>query len=842
MKRFSRIFVVFFASIYSYGIFANLTSPEQYFPSYQADKHLRFDQIANYLNYVDKSTAKSKLIQFGWSEEGRPLYLLAVSSKKNIENLDEIRIRHEQLSNPYATRLNSHNLPVIVWLSFASHGDEPSGAHAAIKIIHYLLSNNQPEVNNWLNNSVLLFEVVANPDGFDQYANWVSGFYSDYPSSHAQHAKNTQKWPKSRGNHYWFDLNRDWLPQTQAESKARVLEYHKWKPNVLADFHEMQSNQSYFFQPGVKARINPLTPEQNIDLTKDLSNYTARAFDQASKLYYSEENFDDFYIGKGSTYPDLQGGLGILLEQAQSQGQQIQTQNGLLTFAQSVENQMTGITSMIRAANAKRKALIDFQQDFFRNNITLAQKDKVSGYLVQSQYDEHSLEQFLQLMSAHQIKVYPLEQDYQANDQLVFYKNTSYWIPLQQAQYRLIKSIFSRQTEFNDHTFYDVTNWNIALAYGLQHYSIEGRFFGVKAHEQPWDINRHAKTLQKTTNLTENAAGYLLDWRNGKNRFALSEILRNNIKVRVAKAQFKGVTPNGSKSFPAGSVLILRADNTKQAVTQFKNLVSQYNLRAHNLTTAHTPDGPDLGSDKVQLIELPKVATLAAPWVSQSEIGEFWYWLDKKIKLPLTMLADTRHTKWPLNDFTHLYLADGQYQNLTTQQIDQIKTWVDQGGTLIVTKRAAIWASQQQLIKNDYLSERDLSSPFKQNYDYANKESFYSEMRISGTVFKGAIDPTHPLGFGRTTPLVHLFRNDRVVLLETSTPFADVALYDNDPLTAGYVSPENINHIKNTVALTHHKVGSGRVIAFSDNPLFRGYWFDTAKMLTNSLFFAELID
>ncbi|WP_440905792.1 M14 family zinc carboxypeptidase [Catenovulum sp. SX2] len=842
MSRLSRFFVVFLASFFSVTILANVTSPEQYLPNYKADKHLRFSQIADYLNHIDKNSANSKLMQFGWSEEGRPLYLLAVSSKQNIQNLDEIRIRHEQLSNPYATRLNSKNLPAIVWLSFAAHGDEPSGPHAAIKIIHYLISNQQQEVQSWLNNSVLLFEVIANPDGFDRYATWANAFYSQYPSSHAEHAKNTQEWPNARGNHYWFDLNRDWLPQTQVESRARLIEYHKWKPNVLADFHEMQSNQSYFFQPGVQARINPLTPDENISLTKALSDYTARAFDQQNKLFYSEENFDDFYIGKGSTYPDLQGGLGILLEQAQSQGQQIDTNNGLLSFEQTVENQMTGIISMIRAANAKRQALIDFQQDFFRDNIKQAQKDKVSGYLVQAQYDQHSLDEFLRLMAAHQIKVYPLAEDYKANEQTIFYQKTSFWIPVQQAQYRLIKSIFSEQTEFNDHTFYDVTNWNIALAYGLEHHTVEGRFFGVKAHKQPWDINRQQKQLNQIQDFKNDAIGYLIDWRNGNNQNVLAELLRQQVQIRVAKAAFKGVTPTGSQHFPAGSLLVLQADNTQESLQNFKQLISQYNLTVTNLTTAHTPEGPDLGSDKMQLIKLPKVATLAAPWLQQTEVGEFWFWLDKKLKLPLMMLNGAADKKWPLNDFSHLYLADGQYQNLTTSQSEQIKLWVEQGGTLITTKRATVWASQNQLIKNEYLSERDLISPFKQTYDYVDKESFYSEMRISGTVFSGKIDITHPLGFGRNNRELSLFRNDRVVLLESNSAFADVAQYTESPLIAGYVSPENISHIRNSVALTHAKYGKGRVIAFSDNPIFRGYWFETAKMLTNSLFFAELID
>ena len=68
-------------------------------------------------------------------------------------------------------------------------------------------------------------------------------------------------WPRGRTNHYQFDMNRDWLPVQLPESKARIASFHKWLPNILTDHHEMGSNSSFFFQPGIPSRVNPLTPQ-----------------------------------------------------------------------------------------------------------------------------------------------------------------------------------------------------------------------------------------------------------------------------------------------------------------------------------------------------------------------------------------------------------------------------------------------------------------------------------------------------------------------------------------------------------------------------------------------------
>ncbi|WP_143871429.1 M14 family zinc carboxypeptidase [Catenovulum sediminis] len=728
-------------------------------------------------------------------------------------------------------------MPIIIWLSFASHGDEPSGTRAAIDVIHQLLSDNTAETRQWLNDSVILFEVIANPDGYDRFASQANTFYSDFPTANKQHMGRAESWPGGRGNHYWFDLNRDWLPITQIESIARVKEFQRWKPNLLADFHEMQADHSYFFQPGVAERINPLTPERNIELTKTLSDYTARAFDQQQKLFFSEERFDDFYIGKGSTYPDLQGSLGILLEQANSRGQILDTINGKLTFQDTVDNQKLAIWSMLRAANAKREALLSYQEAFFKSAITKAKAHNIKGFLIQEKYNKSKLNAFLQLLNYHAIQAYPLKDDYQSGDHL-FEKAHSYWIPLQQAQFSLIQSIFSRQTSFSDHTFYDVTNWNLALSYGIQYQEVDKGFFGVKPESQAWRASK-----QKNTNVfQQKALAYLIEWHDSKAAPLLAEMLKRKIAVRVTEKDLNAVTPQGSKAFSSGSLLVLAADNSADKLREFKALLQEYNVMHFNLVTGHTPQGPDLGSIHLVPLALPKAAILAGSGVSITEVGEVWFHFDKKLHLPLVMLDKTNPELIDLNHFSHLIMVDGDYQSLPSILAQRIINWVEDGGTLITTKRATLWASQQRLIRNEFLSESDLMSEFNTDQlKYADKDKLLSEMRISGTVFNSQLDSSHPLTFAYYTENLPIFRNDRVMLLNASQPFLDVIKYTDSPLLAGYASKENVKSLRNTTALTAQSKGKGQVIAFTDNPLFRGYWYATERLLTNALYFSHLL-
>jgi murein tripeptide amidase MpaA len=230
----------------------------------------------------------------GYTHEKRPLLLLTITSEKNHQNLDNIRKRHTDKLNVSNYSI-SENDPVVVYLAYSVHGNEPSGTGAALMLLYYLAAAEGTEVENLLNNSVILLDPCLNPDGLHRFATWVNSQRSVTTVTDNNDREFSESWPSSRFNHYWFDLNRDWLWVQHPESQARIKTFQKWKPNVLGDYHEMGTNATYFFQPGIAERTHPLTPEMNQKLTARIAGFHSKALDKIGSLYYSGESFDDFY-------------------------------------------------------------------------------------------------------------------------------------------------------------------------------------------------------------------------------------------------------------------------------------------------------------------------------------------------------------------------------------------------------------------------------------------------------------------------------------------------------------------------------------------------------------------
>ena len=255
----------------------------------------------------------------------------------------------------------------MVYQGFSIHGNEPSGANAGLAYAYYLAAAQGNEIEETLSNVVILMDPSFNPDGLQRFAYWANTNKSINLVADNNEREYHEVWPGGRTNHYWFDMNRDWLPVQLPESRARIETFYKWLPNILTDHHEMGTNSTFFFQPGEPTRVHPLTPQINQELTAEIGTYHAKALDNIGSLYYSEEGYDDYYYGKGSTFPDVNGGIGILFEQASSRGHIQESENGLLTFPFTIRNQFTTALSTIEAAKNMRGKINDYQRQYFQD-------------------------------------------------------------------------------------------------------------------------------------------------------------------------------------------------------------------------------------------------------------------------------------------------------------------------------------------------------------------------------------------------------------------------------------------------------------------------------------------
>ena len=305
----------------------NIPTPKEVIGHEVGEWHITHDKLVEYMKALAKTSDRITIEERGQSFEGRPILLLTITSPENHKNLESIRKRH--IAGTDDASLDVSDDPIVVYQGFSIHGNEPSGSNASLAAAYYLAASLTADTQDLLKNTVILFDPSFNPDGLQRFAYWANTNKSKNINPDPNDREFTEVWPRGRTNHYWFDMNRDWLPVQLPESRARIATFHKWLPNILTDHHEMGTNSTFFFQPGIPSRTNPLTPQMNQDLTKEIGTYHAKALDKIGSQYYSEESFDDFYYGKGSTFPDINGSIGILFEQGSSRGH---AKNQLMEF------------------------------------------------------------------------------------------------------------------------------------------------------------------------------------------------------------------------------------------------------------------------------------------------------------------------------------------------------------------------------------------------------------------------------------------------------------------------------------------------------------------------------
>lgn len=560
--------------------------------------HITHDRLVNYMKAIATAAPdRVKLETMGLSYESRPQVLLIITSKKNHANLEQIRQQHMQLTDPSkSASLNIESMPIVVYIGHSIHGNEPSGANASLLSAYYLAAAQGRQIDELLDNVVILFDPSFNPDGLQRFSTWANQHKSKNLVSDPNSREFNEVWPGGRFNHYWFDLNRDWLPAVHVESQNRLKWFHSWKPNILTDHHEQGSNATFFFQPGVPSRVNPLTPEKNQELTGKLGKFHAAFLDRIGSMYFTKENYDDFYYGKGSTFPDVQGCIGILFEQASSRGHLQETSNGLLSFPATIKNQFVTALSTLEGAKALRKEFLEFQRDFYKQAASRAAAYPVKGYVFGDKNDLGKTFHFAEMLRRQQIEINALPSDFKNTDPMAigFDKNAAYMVSLNQPQHSLIRAIFEKTAEYKDSLFYDITAWTLPLAFGLPYRELTAPFaMGEKVEE--------LKPVKSTIIGGRSNYAYLVEWDELYAPAALNEMLNTGLIVKVATNQFESTVSGGSKKFDYGTLMIpvaIQKENSETVATMVSALVEKYRLKAYAVSTGQVASGSDLGSSR----------------------------------------------------------------------------------------------------------------------------------------------------------------------------------------------------------------------------------------------------
>ncbi len=799
--------------------------------------HVRHDQLVRYFEVLAEHSDRVTLEVIGHTHEQRPLIIVKVSAAKNKGRLEEMRQAHMAVSDPNQN-VNAKSAPLVVYAGFSVHGDESSGSNASLLTAYYLAAAQGDEIDAWLDNSVIILDPSFNPDGLGRFSQWANQYRNITQGTDTQDQEHNQAWLRGRQNHYWFDLNRDWLLLQHPESRARIAVYQSWLPNVLTDHHEMGSDSTYFFQPGIPSRKNPDTPDENVTFTAKLAEYHADALDQINSLYYTEESFDDFYYGKGSSYPDAQGTIGILFEQASSRGHVQDTINGVISFPFTVRNQFVTSLSTVRGAFEQREGLLDFQQRFFKDNLKLAKAERHDGFMLRTDSDNARMTELLNILHQHRIDAYPVTETF-THEGKNYVAGEAFYVPVVQRNYRLLKGAFSTRQDFPDNTFYDVSAWTLPMAFNVEFEAVRtSRRF--KVSDKVWTGAEAFAGNQ----LDDTRIGYVFSWESYFAPRLLAQLQQHGIHTRLAVSPMTITTPNGPVAYERGAVIVSRAyqnkpwNEVRNALTQLAN---NNEINVATLASGLTPTtGMDIGSRSIDPAPMPKVMIVIGHGANVQEVGEAWYYLDRHVNLPVSMVEIDRLSRSDLERYTHILLVDGHYRTLTEANRNQLNAWVRKGGTLIGQKGGARWMSENKLLSATAVAQSVFDEQFPtEDLSYGDRSDHFAKQRIAGAIFNAKLDLSHPLTVGFPRKELPVFKNSTLAFDVNKAPFVDVARYTEQPVLAGFTSEGNRKVLGGKAAIVAHRLGAGRVIGFADNVNFRAFFWGTSKLLSNAIFWSQ---
>jgi hypothetical protein len=802
---------------------SNIPTPKSVIGHEVGQWHITHDKLVQYMYALAKASDRVSIENRGTTFEDRPLILLTITAPKNQQNIEAIRKEHLALTEGNAKSLNTSSMPVVVYQGFSIHGNEASGANAALAVAYHLAAGQSAAIEKLLEETVILFDPAFNPDGIQRFAYWANVHKSQNINPDPNDREYDEVWPGGRTNHYWFDMNRDWLPVQLPESRARIQTFHNWYPNILTDHHEMGSNSTFFFQPGVPSRTHPLTPKKNQALTAKIGTFHAKALNKIGSLYYTEENFDDFYYGKGSTFPDVNGAIGILFEQGSSRGHAQETDNGVLTFPFTIRNQFTAALSTLEAAHSMRQELLDYQREFYTNARKEASKAG-DAIIFGDAKDAAKTYHLAEILERHKVVFHELKKDMTSNGK-TFKKGYSYVVPKNQKQHRLIKAMFEKRTTFQDSLFYDISAWTFPLAFNLDY--VENA-----SMSHAGDLVTKLQMPAVPSPTVSNYA-YLMEWHEYYSPAALNMILQKGLRAKVGMKPFT----LGNTKYDYGTILI-PIQNQKLAPNDLadfmKKVAEQTKVPIHSVSTGLTL-GIDLGSSQFRALTAPKIAILTGEGVNPYDAGEIWHLMDTRYNMRITKLDTRNFSRTDLSRYTDIILPASWGNALDKKDAEKLKTWVRNGGTLIGYRNAGRWLSSNDLLKMTFKSKKDTA----EHVSFDNRRNYYGAQVIGGAIFNAKLDRSHPIAFGYKNDHLAMFRNTTLFLEAAKDSYNNPIQYTDTPLLSGYISSKNLDQLKNTVPFRTGRLGGGKVIYFTDNTNFRAFWYGTNKLLMNAIFFGE---
>jgi len=834
------LFILVFTSI---AFSQNLKSPEQFLRTDYGEHFTPHYLVADYVRHVAANSDRVTLIEYGETNEDRPLLLATITTPSNQANIEKIQSAH--LSK---IGMNSEDEETIdknysiVWLSFGVHGNEAGGSESSMNVLYNLANPANEQTGTWLDNTVVLFDPSLNPDGYNRYTHWARSIGGKTPHPGLTDREHMEPWPGGRVNHYLFDLNRDWAWQTQVESQQRIVQYHKWMPHIHVDFHEMGYDNGYYFAPAAEPYHKHITDFQR-DMQVDIGKNHAKYFDREGWLYFTREVFDLLYPSYGDTYPTFNGAVGMTYEQAGHgmSGREISLSNGdTLKIQDRIDHHTKTALSTIEEASKQVDRINNNFVTYFSNAVK-SPKGKYKSYVIKS---SGQADRLADLLSKNNIKYYRTVGqgsmngfDYLTGNSASFsLDDGDIVVNANQPNGTLLQVLMEPEPVLSDSVTYDITAWSLPHAYGVQAYALDG-YTSTKSMDN--DVAKLSSCFSGDDEMYPSYA-YVIPWNSVTSAQRLAKIYNKGIKVRMADKDIKfneGIVKKGS-------IIIVRGDNF--FVPNLRKTLADIVQPCEGcfcLSSGFSDNGGDIGGSKFSRLEHPRALLLSGRGTSANGVGQIWHYFDEVLGYPLSIVDKQNMARVDLADFNTLILPDGYY-TLSDDEVEGISEFVSNGGKVIAVSGAlGNFVDKEGFALSKYATDDEKDAAKKdreakklaaRNDSYEDQERHGISNSVPGAIIRNNIDSSHPLAYGLGSSYHSLKTSKQYYsLLQDAW---NVVTVPKDFKNYGFIGANLRPKIEGSVSFAVEEKGSGRIIYMVDNPLYRGFWDSGILLFSNALF------
>ena len=652
-----------------------------------------------------ESSPRVTVVEYARSHEGRALYYAIITSPANLAHIDSIRSGLARLADPRGlddgeAEALITGLPGTAWLAYSIHGDETSGADAALAVIYHLAAAQGDPVEGMLDDLVILVDPMMNPDGRNRFLQQIAEHRGTQPNVDDQSLLHRGYWPWGRTNHYGFDLNRDWILGINPETKGRIREASLWHPLLFVDAHEMGSQDTYLFSPQREPR-NPHVPSNRDKWGRLFALEQSEAFDRYGWAYYTGEWNEGWYPGYSDVWGEFRGAVGILYEQARFAEDGVRRPGGSIhSYREAVHHQavsslanlmtlQANVADLRRDILAERRVAVSANGPFARRTFAVLPTENRSR-----------LRGFTDLMALQGFEFYRTTSEFRASgtDQLgqSFQGRTipagTILIPNRQPEGHQVATMLEFDTRMSpgyvererkaivrtgSSTIYDVTAWNLTMMHGLEALSLEtGLPSEVEAYAEVDDANGGAVA-------PGSAVAWAVDGSDDASVAVAARLMERGVEVRLAKRAFE----LGGVALPRGSLVILRNDNRAFAddLAGVVRLVAEEAGLTLASLTAGLGEGelPDLGGGHFDRLEPPRIAIVSRDGMSVYDFGSIWYTLDHRIGIRHSHIDGAAFEGSDLRRYNVIVLPDRWWGEWSEGTLEALERWVESGGTLI---------------------------------------------------------------------------------------------------------------------------------------------------------------